>query len=102
MRHGRRRRVFVVVRKHDVDAIGGQHRKGTGLRGRGERVRVDAEEQRTVDSATPAVIAHGLTDRKDVRFVEALLERGAAMPRRAECDPLGRVSPDRVLRCSTR
>ncbi len=85
VRHGGRRRVFVVARKHDLDAIGGQHLQRAGLRGHGERVRVDTEEQRAVDAPALAVMANGLGDRENVRFVEALVERGPAMSGRAEC-----------------
>ena len=84
VRHGWRRRVFAVSRKHDVDAVGGKHLQRAGLRRHGKRMRVDAEEQRAVDCLALAVMANGLSDRENVRFVEALFERRPAMPGRAE------------------
>ena len=44
MRDRRRRRVFVVCRQHDVDAIRRQHLECAGARRAGQCVRVDAQE----------------------------------------------------------
>ena len=53
-------------------------------------MRIDAEEQRTVDLLLLAVQANRLADGQDVRFVERLVECGAAMPGGAERHPLRR------------
>ena len=90
MRDRRRRRVFVALGEHDVDAVRGEHLE-RARRGRlRQRVRVDAEKERPVDAALFAVAADRLGDRQDVMLVERALERRAAMPRRAEGDALRR------------
>ena len=88
VRHRGSRRVFVVLRQHDVHAVGGQYLEGTGARRHRQRVRVDAEEQRPVDAPLRAVAADGLRDGEDVPFVEGLQERGPPMPRGTEGDLL--------------
>jgi hypothetical protein len=50
VRHGRRGRVFVVLRDHQLDAVGRQHLDRAVEGRRGQRVRVDAQEQRAVDA----------------------------------------------------
>jgi hypothetical protein len=57
MRDCRRRRVFVVCRQHLVDAIGRQHFEGAGVRRLQQCMRVDAEEERPIDTAALAVLA---------------------------------------------
>src|SRR5262249_30302049 len=59
-----------------------------GARRYRQGVRVDTQKQRTIDASLLAVLANRLTDRQDVPFVERLVERGTAMPRRAERDAL--------------
>jgi hypothetical protein len=49
---------------------------------------VGAEKQRAVDALPAAVGADRLGDGEDVVLVEAAVERGAAMPGRAERNPL--------------
>ena len=64
-------------------------------------MRVDAEEQRTVDRLRAPVIADGLRRGQDVQLVERRLQRRTAMPGRAESHALianGRVGPLRVIR----
>ena len=51
-------------------------------------MRVEAEKQRAVDALALSVGADRLTDREHMPFVEAVRERGAAMPRSAERDAL--------------
>ena len=80
----RGRRVFVPFGQHHLDAVRREHfeRGGTG-RNR-QRVRIDAEKQRTRDVLLGAILANRLGNREDVPFVESPLERRAAMPRGAE------------------
>jgi hypothetical protein len=89
VRHRRGRRVFVVLRQHDVDAVGGQHFECTGARRHRQRVRVDTEEERAIDPVLLAVPADGLPDREDMPFVEGLLEGGPRCPEvpKATCCP---------------
>ncbi len=89
VRHHRRRRVFVVFRQHDIDAVGRQHldRGGTGRER--QRVRVDTEKERAVDALAPAVATDGLADGGDMPFVERGVERRTPVPRGAERHPLG-------------
>src|ERR1019366_1340120 len=53
-------------------------------------MRVHAEKQRTIDLLLLPVQANGLTDGQDMPFIESSLEGRAAMPRRAERNPLFR------------
>ena len=72
-------------------AVGREHFERGALRRSGQRVRVLAEEQRAGDRVLAAVFAHRLHDGEDVRFVEAALERAAAMAAGAERDALRRI-----------
>ncbi len=90
VRHRRSWRVFVVSRDHDLDVVGGQHLERAGISGYGERVRVDAEKQGTIDATSFSIPANGLTDGENMPFVEAMFEGGTAMSRGAEHDPLRR------------
>jgi hypothetical protein len=80
MRDHRRRRVFIALGDHRFDAVGGQHFERGGTGRRGQRVRVQPEEQRAVDALLAPVQADRLRDGEHVVFVEAAVERGAAMP----------------------
>jgi len=51
-------------------------------------VGVDAEKERSVDTLLLSILADSLRDGEHMPFIEAALERRAAMPRGAECDPL--------------
>ena len=96
MGHGRRRCVFVVRGRHDLHAVRGEDFDRGGERGRGEGVRVESQKQRPVDALLSAVIADRLSDRQDVRLVEARVERAAAMSGGTEGDALrgdARVGP---------
>ena len=101
VRDGRGRRVLVVLGEHHVHTVGREHLERGGAGRRRQRVRVQSEKERAVDSALPAVAADGFADRQHVPFIERSLERRAAMSRGAERDPfsghrwIGRV---RVVR----
>ncbi len=91
MRDAGRRRVAVGGVDQHVDAVGGEHLE-RGRPGRlGERVGVAPEEQRAVDRLARPVLADRLGHRDDVGLVERAVEARAAVARRAERDPLGRV-----------
>src|SRR5205807_7494999 len=65
-------------------------------RGLGERVRVDPQEERTVDAPRRAILADRLRRGQDVGLVERALGGRASMARGAEGDLLlgkGRVRP---------
>ena len=49
---------------------------------------VDTQKHWPIDTLLLAVLADGLTDGKGMSFVEAHFERGTAMLRGAECNPL--------------
>ena len=51
-------------------------------------VRVNAEEQRSIDAPLLAILANRLTNGEDMLFVERPFERGTTMPRGAKRDPL--------------
>src|SRR5262249_4490605 len=59
--------------------------------GPGPRVRVLAHVERAVDPLTAAVVADGLSDRRDVGLGERAAERRAAVAARAEADHLRRI-----------
>ena len=90
VRNHRRRRVAVVHVDHHLDAVGREHFQRARQRRLRQRVGVDADEQRAGDAAALPVIAQRLADRQDMRLVEGVVERGAAMPRGAERHPLRR------------
>ena len=85
----RRRRVLIVLREHDVDAVCGEHLNRSCARGHRQRVCVDAKIERAVDDLLSAVAADGLADRDHVGFVERPIERRPAVARRAERHALG-------------
>ena len=88
VRHGRRRRVLVIFRQHQLDAIRGQHFDRARKSRCRQCMRVDTEEQRAVDALLPAKIADRLGDRQHVPLVERIVERRAAVARSAEGDAL--------------
>ena len=85
--HGRRRVAAAIV-DHDVDAVGGKHFDRAHQRRFGQRVGVDADEQRAGQPGFAAVVADRLRGRQDVVFVEGVFQRRAAMTRGAEGDAL--------------
>ena len=89
VRYRGRRCVCVLLREHDVDAVGREHLDSGGAGRHRQGMRVEAEKERTTNPLLPAVAADGLADREHVPFVEGLLERRPAMARRAEGDALG-------------
>ena len=70
----RRRRVFIALGQHHVDAVGGEHFQRTGAGRRRERVGVEADKQRAVDALCFPVQANGLADGEHMPFVEAQFE----------------------------
>ena len=88
VRHGRRRREFVVHRQHHFHAVGGQHFECAGRRRARERVGIDAEKERPVDALLQPIAADRLRDREHVPFIEGDLERRAAVAGRAEGNAL--------------
>ena len=67
--------------EHDVHAIGREHFHGGGACRLRQRVRVDAEKERTVDERLATVLDDGLADRDHVSFIEAPVERVMRMRR---------------------
>ena len=88
-RHRRGRRVPTALVEQHGDAVGREHFERTRLGGFGQRVGVDAEEQRTVDPGPGPVLADRLGGGEDVVGVERRGERRPAMTGGAELDPLG-------------
>ena len=74
MGDGGRRGVFIALREHHFHSVGGQHLQRAGQRGHGERVRIDAQKQRTVDLLLLAVEANRLADGEDMPLVESPME----------------------------
>ena len=97
VRDGRRRRVFIARRNHDLDAVGSQHlERGRERRSR-ERMRVKAHEQGSVDALGATVHADRLADRGDMGIVEGAIEGDAAMSRGSERYALRAVGRIRSL-----
>ncbi len=90
VRNDGRRRVPAARVDHHVNIVGGEYLQRACQRGRGKRVRVDADEQRSGNGAAPPVIADRLADRQDMRLVEGVVEGRSAMTRRAEGNALRR------------
>ena len=91
--HGRRRVAAAVV-DHDVDAVRRKHLDCARHCRFGERVGVDADEERPGQAGLAAMVADRLRGRQDVILVEGVFQRRAAMARCAEGDTLrgiGRV-----------
>ena len=89
------RGVLVALGQHHVHAIGRQHFQGAGAGRRRQRVSVQADKQRAVDALGFTVKANGLADGKHVPFIEAQVERAAAVPGGTKGDTLG---GDRCIR----
>ena len=92
----RGRRVAVAVVDHHVDFVRRQHLERGRERRLGQRVGVDAEEERTIDALLAAIEADRLGDGQDVRLVERRVEGRAAVAGRPERDPLRQPSRDRA------
>src|ERR1035441_9055474 len=76
--------LFTPRRRHGLDAVARQPLERGGEGRYRQRVGIEADEQRAVDAVLLTVVANGLSDRKHMGFVEAQLERTAAMTGRAE------------------
>ena len=98
MRDHRRRRVAAALVDHDVDAVGGKHFHRARQRRLGERMGIDADEQRTGQSRFAAVIADRLRRRQDMIFVEGVFQRRPAVTRGSEGHALGGIGRIR-FRC---
>ena len=79
-----RGRVPGVLIDHDLDPVGRQHLDRGRERGLGERVRVDPQEERTIDAPRRAVFADRLRGGQDVGLVERALGGRASMAGGAE------------------
>ncbi len=102
MRDGGRRRVLIACRRHHFDAVGREHLECARECRRGQRVRVETDEQRPVDAALLAIAADRLGNREHVKFVEARFERLSRDGRRCRRPRVGRRRPGPGVRCSTR
>ena len=96
MRDDRRRRVAAVLVDHDLDAVGRKHLDRARQRRLGQRVGIDADEQRTVQAGFAAIVADRLRGREDMILVEGVFQRRAAMPRGSEGDALGGIGRVRL------
>ena len=70
----------------------GEHLERRLLGWSGQRVRVLAHVERTVDAVLPAILADGLGDRRDVRRGETAIERRSPVAAGAERDALTAVA----------
>jgi hypothetical protein len=84
MRNDGRRRVAIALVDHHLHPVGGQYFERARKRGNGQRMRVDAQEQRPRDALLLPMSADGLGDGEDVRFVEGPVEGRAALTGGAE------------------
>ncbi len=80
VRNGRGRCVLIAFGEHDVYTVGSQHFQGAGTGRCRQRVGVQANEQRTIDTLGFTVQADGLADGQHMPFVEAQLKRAATVP----------------------
>src|SRR5262245_49984261 len=102
MRDYRRRSVAIVCIDHDVDAVRCQHLQSTGKSGLRERVRIEADVQRSIDAVLLAIETNRLRDCENVRLIERVVERRASMSRSSKYDALrgnGWIRSSRVIRC---
>ena len=98
MRDDRGRRVAQASLDHHRRPVAGKYLERGAQCRLGERVRVHADEERPGDPLRPAQLMDGLADGGDVIFVEAALERGAAMAGRAERHLVRRIRRVRLKR----
>ena len=81
-------RVAVAGLHHGHHAVGGEHFQSGAPCGFGKGVGILAQKERTGDAFGLAHVAHGLRDRKNMRFIEAGAQRGSAMTGSSEADGL--------------
>src|SRR5262245_56442865 len=79
VRDYRGRSVAIVSIHHHLDTIRYQHLQGAGKSRVGKRVRVDTDVERSVDALLLAIEANRLRYCKNVRLIESVIERAAAM-----------------------
>src|ERR1035437_9654213 len=70
---------FVMFGHHHLHAVSREHLERAGTSRSGKRVRVEAEEERSIDPPAPAIAAYRLADRQHVPLVEGSVERPTAM-----------------------
>ena len=88
VRDYRRRSVAIVSIDHHVDAIRCQHLQSAGKSRLRKRVGIGSDVERSVDALLFAIEANRLRDCEDVRLIERVIERGAAMPGSSKHDSL--------------
>jgi len=88
VRYRRCRRELAARGDPGFHLVRGQHLQRTFECRLRQRVRIDADIQGAVDALVLAVFADRLANREHVPFVEAALERAAAVSGRAEHDAL--------------
>ena len=102
----RGRRVFAAFGDHRFDTVGREHLQRAGKSGFRQRMRIDAHEQRPIDTRRRPVQANRLCDRQDMPFIERTREGRPAMARGAKSDTLRgdrRIGPiDEIGRDQTR
>ena len=92
MRNRRGWSVFIVLRQHDIDPVGGEHLERAGQGRLREWMGVDAQEERPVGFLLSAVETNGLGDGQDV---PSLKERSKEEPRWPEVPKVTRCSATR-------
>ena len=88
VRYGGGGGVFAAGRDQSLYAIGGKYFQRALESRRRQRMRIDADIERPIDTLLLAVFADCLRDGKYVPFVEAALQRCSAVTRGAKCHAL--------------
>ena len=73
---------------HHLNAIRCEHLQGASKSRLGKRMRIHAYVKRSVDALLLAIEANRLRYCKNVRLIESVIERGAAMTRGSKRDAL--------------
>ena len=81
-------RVLAIGSNADVNFVGRQHLERGGEGGLGKRMRIDAQEERPIDSLLLAIRANSLCHRENMPLIESAMERRAAMARGSKGDAL--------------
>ena len=66
--------IVVLFRQHDVNAVRRQDFKSTRQRWSGQRVSIDPEKKRPIDSLLPALLTNRLRNGQDMPFIEGAVE----------------------------
>ena len=94
--------VFIPLREHDLHPVRGQDFKRACDRRHGKGMRIHAKKERTINLVLCSIQANGLSDGKNMPFIERLLECRATMTGGAEHNPLARhrrVGLIRIVSC---